>query len=164
MVRRLCKFETTTTCGNRRRMRGHAACGLYRRKLGRVMGPLWYAVAGTCRSSLRVSGQAARNACRRAGLDRCGELHRILPEALFDRANPATFTAPLPVAVSVVSGLLSGILAYQLQRRIMLGQRLWAGLSRLGDYLRHLLSGRQGVSFGSAPPLASEQQRSRVSP
>jgi peptidoglycan/LPS O-acetylase OafA/YrhL len=29
-------------------------------------------------------------------------LHRILPEALFDRANPATFTAPLPVAVSVV--------------------------------------------------------------
>jgi surface polysaccharide O-acyltransferase-like enzyme len=91
-------------------------------------------------------------------------LHRILPEALFDRANPATFTAPLPVAVSVVSGLLSGILAYQLQRRIMLGQRLWAGLSRLGDYLRHLPSGRQGVSFGSAPPLASEQQRSRVSP
>jgi len=91
-------------------------------------------------------------------------LHRILPEALFDRANPATFTAPLPVEVSVASGLLSGILAYQLQRRIMLGQRLWAGLSRLGDYLRHLLSGRQGVSFGSAPPLASEQQRSRVSP
>ena len=71
-------------------------------------------------------------------------LHRILPAALFDRANPATFTAPLLVAVSVVSGLLSGILAYQLQRRIMLGQRLWAGLSRLGDYLRHLLSGRQG--------------------
>jgi len=66
-------------------------------------------------------------------------LHRILPEALFDRANPATFTAPLPVEVSVASGLLSGILAYQLQRRIMLGQRLWAGLSRLGDYLRHLL-------------------------
>ncbi len=24
-------------------------------------------------------------------------LHRILPEALFDRANPATFTAPLSV-------------------------------------------------------------------
>jgi len=69
-------------------------------------------------------------------------LHRILPEALFDRANPATFTALLPVAVSVVSGLLSGILAYQLQRRIMLGQRLWAGLSRLGDYLRHLLADR----------------------
>ncbi len=137
------QIETTTTCGNRRRMRGHPAYGLYRRKLGRVMGPLWYAVAGTCRPSLRFSVQAARNACRRAGLDRCGELSHLpaAPDSaggLFDRANPATFTAPL----SVVSGLLSGILAYQLQRRIMLGQRLWAGLSRLGDYLRHLLADR----------------------
>ncbi|EPE95829.1 AMP-binding protein [Rhizobium grahamii] len=89
-------------------------------------------------------------------------LHRILPEALFDSADPATFNAPLPVAVSVVSGLLSGILAHQLQRRVMLGQRLWAGLSRFGDYLRQ--SGRQGMSFGSSRPLVREQQRSRVSP
>lgn len=79
------------------------------------MGPLWYAVAGACRPSLRVSVQAARNACRRAGLDRCGELSHLpaAPDSaggLFDRANPATFTAPLPVAVSVVSGLLAAYL------------------------------------------------------
>ncbi len=91
-------------------------------------------------------------------------LHRIVPEALFDTSNPATFTAPLPVAISIGSGLLIGIIAYQLQRRILLGHHLWRGLRQFGRQLRRVLSGRRGARLGSSAALAREQHGGRVVP
>ncbi|WP_431320678.1 AMP-binding protein [Rhizobium sp. YTU87027] len=90
-------------------------------------------------------------------------LHRILPEALFDTGNPETFTAPLPVATSVASGLVTGILTYRLQRRMMLGHHLWRGLRRLGPHLRHIPLSQQVTLLGSGTTLAHDQHGSRVS-
>ena len=91
-------------------------------------------------------------------------LHRILPEVIFDTGNPKIFTAPLPVAISVASGLVTGILAYRLQRRMMLGHQLWRGLRQLARHLRYVPSGRRRTLLGAGAAFAREQHGSRVSP
>jgi len=89
-------------------------------------------------------------------------LHRIVPEVLFDTGNPATFSAPFPVAISIASGIVTGVLAYRLQRRIALGHHLWRGGKQLGRRLRRISSQKEGVLLGSGNTLARERHGSQA--
>ncbi|KQV73180.1 AMP-binding protein [Rhizobium sp. Root1220] len=62
-------------------------------------------------------------------------LHRIFPDLLLDASRPETFVSPWIIAVSVGSGLGTGLLAYRLQRLLTRGDgrfaRRWQRLGLL---------------------------------